>query len=75
MEIKDLINKDNIFSESAFISKVDNIYIMLLSAIMMDDIEKVKHKLSSDLYNKYQEVAYSQVLCYYILILKEKFIC
>ena len=53
MEIKDLIDKDNTFSESAFISKVDNIYIMLLSAIMMDDIEKVKHKLSNGLYEKY----------------------
>ena len=53
MGIEDLINKDSTFSESAFISKVDNIYIMLLSAIMMNDMEKVKHKLSSELYNKY----------------------
>lgn len=53
MEIKELIKEDNTFSESSFLSKVDNTYIMLLSAIMTDNMPKVKHKISSDLYEEY----------------------
>ena len=36
------------------ISKFSNIYIMLLYSIMTNDIERVKHFLSNDLYNKYK---------------------
>ena len=53
MELKELIKEDSTFSESSFLAKVDNTYIMLLSAIMTDNLPKVKHKLSSTLYEKY----------------------
>lgn len=52
MTIEELIQKDKTFSESGFISKVDNTFIMLLSAIMTDNMPKVKHKLSDELYEK-----------------------
>lgn len=55
MTIEDLAIKDNTFSESGFISKVDNTFIMLLSAIMTDNMPRVKHKLSNNLYNRYVE--------------------
>ncbi|MBR2840794.1 MAG: zinc-ribbon domain-containing transport protein [Bacilli bacterium] len=53
MTVEQLIQKDNSFSESGFISKVDNTFIMLLSAIMTDNMPRVKHKISDELYNKY----------------------
>lgn len=53
MSINDLINIDNTFSESAFISKVDNTFIMLLSSIMTDNMNRVKHKISNELFEKY----------------------
>lgn len=55
MTIKELIQKDNTFNESEFISKADNIFIMILSGIMTENIEKVKHKLSHELYKKYED--------------------
>lgn len=53
MSIQELVNEDESFSESTFISMVDNTFIMLLSAIMMNDLDRIKHKLSNELYNKY----------------------
>ena len=38
------------------ISKLSNIYIMLLYSIMTNDINRVKHYLSDELYNKYKNI-------------------
>ena len=53
MTVEEYTKIDGNFSESAFISKVDNTFIMLLSAIMTDNIPRVKHKISDELYDKY----------------------
>ena len=45
MTIKELENKDKSFTEASFISKVDNTFIMVLTAIMTDNIERVSHKV------------------------------
>ena len=52
MTAKELSEKDKTFTESTFISKVDNTFIMLLSSIMTENIERVKHKISENLYEK-----------------------
>ena len=54
MSIQELVNEDETFSESAFISKVDNTFIMLFSSVMMQDMLRVKHKISDELYNIYK---------------------
>ena len=54
-EIKRLEELDPTFTESGFISKVDNTYIMILSSIMDGNMKPVQHKLSDKLYNKYYE--------------------
>lgn len=54
ISINELIEMDKTFSESAFIAKVDNIFIMFLTAIMTDNLKRVKHKLSDELYSKYE---------------------
>lgn len=53
MEINELVKQDATFTESGFLAKVDNTYIMLLSAIMTENIDRVKHKISIELYEKY----------------------
>ncbi len=63
MTVRELIEKDKTFTESQFISKVDNIFIMLLSGIMTENMDKVKHKLSPELFQKYED---------YVNNLKEK---
>lgn|SRR5574344_1822868 len=49
-EIKDI---DPEFNEAMFITKVNNIFVMLYSAIMMDDLDRVRHYLSASLEEKY----------------------
>lgn len=53
MTIEELVKKDKTFSESGFIAKVDNTFIMLLTSIMTDNISRVKHKIDNTLYNRY----------------------
>lgn len=53
MNIDEFIKKDNTFSESEFLAKVDNTFIMLLTSIMTDNMERVKHKISDALFKKY----------------------
>ena len=56
MTIDELIKEDSSFSESGFIAKVDNTFIMLLTAIMTDNIRRVEHKLSPELFAKYKSI-------------------
>ena len=59
MTISELVEKDSTFSENSFIAKVDNTFIMLLSSIMMYDIDRVKHKISDELYQRYSSLVNS----------------
>ena len=52
MTLEDLIKKDKSFSESGFLAKVDNTYIMILMAIMTEDLKRVDHKVGDELYQE-----------------------
>ena len=52
MNISDFDSIDN----AMFLTKVDNIYVMLCTSIMMTDLERVKHKVSEEVINKYQQI-------------------
>lgn len=56
MTLEELQRLDNTFDKSGFIAKVDNTFIMLHSAIMLGNLERVKHKLSNELIERYQKV-------------------
>lgn len=56
MTINDLVKSDNTFSESAFLAKVDNTFTMLMTSIMLGNLERVSHKISEDLLKKYQDI-------------------
>lgn len=56
MSIEELQKEDITFNESGFIAKVDNTFIMLHSAVMLGNLERVKHKLSDNLIARYEEI-------------------
>lgn len=42
MEISELVKKDKTFTEANLLAKVDNIFIMFLSSIMVGNLDRVK---------------------------------
>lgn len=54
--MNELIKIDSTFNEGMFITKVNNIFIMLHSAIMMDDLNRVRHFISDELEKKYEDI-------------------
>lgn len=54
--IEKLEEFDKSFSEGLFLTKVDHIFIMLLTSIMEKNIDRVKHYLSNDVYLRYKQM-------------------
>jgi len=46
---------DKTFSESTFKSKVDNMFVMLHTAIMLEDLHRVDHFIGNEVYDKYDK--------------------
>ena len=57
--IEEIKKIDTNFDEAMFLSKVDHIFIMILDAIMERDLSTVKHYLSDDIYNKFNDMVNS----------------
>ena len=55
MSIEELVNEDSTFNETKFIANVDNTFIMMLSAIITNNLKKVDHKIGDKVYNKLKE--------------------
>ncbi|MBR1654192.1 MAG: TIM44-like domain-containing protein [Clostridia bacterium] len=53
--LDNLIREDSSFSEAKFRSKVDNVFIKLYTGVMKQDLENIRHFLSDDVYEKYNE--------------------
>ena len=51
--MEELLKIDTNFNEAMFKTKVDNIFVKLHTAVMLDKLEQVKHFLSDEVYNKY----------------------
>lgn len=52
----EIIKLDSSFNKAMFITKVNNIFIMLHTAIMLDDLDRVRHFISDDLEQKYEKL-------------------
>ena len=52
----ELLKIDPTFNEGMFITKVNNIFVMLHSAVMMDDLNRVRHFISEDVERKYEAI-------------------
>lgn len=42
------------FNEAKFLSKVDNVFVKLFTAVMLDELDKVKHFISDSIYDDYK---------------------
>ena len=54
--IEKITENDTNFNEALFLSKVDHIFIMILDAILENDMISVKHYLSDNVYNKFNDL-------------------
>lgn len=54
--MKELIEIDNSFNESMFLTKVNNIFVMLKSSVMMRDLNRARHFLSEEVEKKYDSI-------------------
>ena len=50
-----LVQEDKKFSEASFKAKADNIFIQLYTDVMKQDLQRVKHFLSDEVYAKYEQ--------------------
>lgn len=53
--LNNLIREDSEFSEAKFKAKVDNVFIKLYTGVMKQDLEKIRHFLSDEVYEKYSQ--------------------
>lgn len=51
MTIQELQEKDKSFVESLFISKINNIFVKLFTAIILDELKDVDHFINDDVYD------------------------
>lgn len=54
-----VIEYDKNFNEALFLSKADHIFIMILNAILENDMTSVKHYLSDEVYKKFDAMVNS----------------
>lgn len=54
--MEDLLKVDSSFNENMFITKVNNIFIKLMNAIMFKDLDSVKHFINDELASKYKVI-------------------
>lgn len=52
--INELIKYDNNFNEATFKSYVGNVFVKLFTAVMIDELDNVKHFLSNNIYEEYK---------------------
>ena len=50
----DIAEYDKTYSESTFKSKIDNMFVMLHTAIMLEDLPRVDHFIGDAVYEKYE---------------------
>ena len=53
--LNELISLDPTFTESSFKTKVDNIFVMLHMSLMTDNMKRVDHFISDDVYKAYND--------------------
>ena len=58
---EEIIKVDNTYDEAIFLSRVDHIFIMILDAIMGRDMSSVKHYLTDEVYERYNDLVNSYI--------------
>ena len=55
--MNEILKIDSTFNEGMFITKVNNIFVMLHTAVMMDDLNRVRHFISDELETRYENLS------------------
>lgn len=53
--LDELIKYDSNFNEGVFKSYIDNIFVKLYTAVMLDDLDSVRHFISEEVYLKFKD--------------------
>lgn len=53
--IQKIVKEDNDFSEAKFKAKADNIFIQIYTAVMKKNLERVKHFLSEEMCQEFEQ--------------------
>ncbi len=56
MSVEELMKKDSSFSLSNFITSSNSVYMMLQSAVMLGNLNRIKGKISDKVCQKYQHI-------------------
>ncbi len=56
MSINDFLQIDPSFNSSMFLSKVNNIFVKLLTSVMLDNIISIDHFVSDEVYGHYKTI-------------------
>lgn len=56
MDIKEFKEIDSTFNESMFITKINNVFIKLFTAIMLDNLDNVKHFIGDEVYKYAKDI-------------------
>ena len=62
---------DETIDNTKFLSKVDNIYISLVCGVMFDELDNVKHKVSDEVYKKFETICLNNKTRNYSTIYEE----
>lgn len=54
--IEELVKCDSNFNEGMFKSYADNIFVKLFTALMIDDLDSVRHFISDNLFDRYKNL-------------------
>lgn len=55
--LDELVRCDTGFNEASFKSYIDNVFVKLFTAVMLDEVDDVKHFLSDDVYMQYKGIS------------------
>lgn len=72
--IEDIRKHDKDFNENKFISKVNQLYLMIIDAIKEDDIESIEYCVSQPLYRELQSKYEDETIDEDVKILKTKLV-
>lgn len=53
--VEQILTYDSSFNEAMFKSYVDNVFVKIYTAVMMDELETVKHFMTQDVYQSFLE--------------------
>ena len=55
--LDELVKLDVGFNEASFKSYIDNVFVKLFTAVMLNEVPNVRHFLSDEVYSEYEKIS------------------